>query len=420
MFGKKFFTANRLMLIGLLLGVLSGFSTSTLLVEVAKYVAELTVKTLQLLSLPILFLSIVSTLAGMKNFDEMKTLGRTVLKYTLLTTVIAASVGLLCYLFINPVSHFSMELPQGSAPVEKAPGYFASILKIFPSDIITPVIQNNVFAVVLIALGLGFSILSLKEEQKEPLHKFFSSLFAAVLNLIRFVIKFMPLGVWAFITIFVSETLSSSSSKHESIFYYTITILLANIVQGVVVLPLLLKFRKISPWRMAKGMFPAINLAFFSKSSNATLPLAMENAIDNVGLSKKISRFSLPLCTTINMNGCAAFILITTIFVATLSGRVFSPTDYILWVFIATFAAIGNAGVPMGCYFLSSAILAGMGVPLEVMGVILPIYTLIDMVETALNVWSDSCVTAIVDKEYQASKIAPTASPITEILPEQD
>jgi Na+/H+-dicarboxylate symporter len=192
---------------------------------------------------------------------------------------------------------------------------------------------------------------------------------------------------------------NNNNSKYQSIFYYTLAVLTANIVQGIIVLPILLKLKKISPWKLAKGMFPAINLAFFSKSSNATLPLALENAIDNVGISPKIANFTFPLCTTINMNGCAAFILITTLFVGTINGHIFNPTDYVLWIFIATLAAVGNAGVPMGCFFLSSAILSGMGIPLEVMGLILPLYSLIDMVETSLNVWSDSCVTAIVDKE---------------------
>jgi len=99
------------------------------------------------------------------------------------------------------------------------------------------------------------------------------------------------------------------------------------------------------------------------------------------------------------MNGCAAFIFSTVLFVSMSYGMVYTPFDMVMWVFVATLAAIGNAGVPMGCYFLSSAFLAAMNMPLEIMGIILPIYTLMDMVETGVNVWSDCCVTAIVDKE---------------------
>jgi Na+/H+-dicarboxylate symporter len=116
-------------------------------------------------------------------------------------------------------------------------------------------------------------------------------------------------------------------------------------------------------------------------------------------MSPKVANFTLPLCTTINMNACAAFILTTVLFVSMSNGIIFSAAEMFLWIFIATLAAIGNAGVPMGCYFLASAFLAAMNVPLNILGVILPFYTMIDMLESAINVWSDSCVAAVVDKE---------------------
>jgi len=106
------------------------------------------------------------------------------------------------------------------------------------------------------------------------------------------------------------------------------------------------------------------------------------------------------------MNGCAAFILITLFFVCGSQGIVFSPLQMIPWIFLASFAAIGNAGVPMGCFFLTTAFLIGMGVPVELMGIILPLYSLFDMVETALNVWSDSCITAVVDKDLKTPATA--------------
>jgi Na+/H+-dicarboxylate symporter len=107
------------------------------------------------------------------------------------------------------------------------------------------------------------------------------------------------------------------------------------------------------------------------------------------------------------MNGCAAFILTTVLFVSMSNGVPYTLFEMILWIFIATIAALGNAGVPMGCYFLSSALLAAMNVPLPILGVILPFYSLIDMLETSINVWSDACVTAIVDKEERESVPVP-------------
>lgn len=122
-------------------------------------------------------------------------------------------------------------------------------------------------------------------------------------------------------------------------------------------------------------------------------------------VAPRVSRFVLPICTTINMNGCAAFIFITSLFVMQNGGMI--PTGsladivpfYALWVMLAVISAIGNAGVPMGCYFLTLSLMTGINAPVGIMGIILPIYTIIDMIETAENVWSDSCVCAMTDHD---------------------
>lgn len=115
-----------------------------------------------------------------------------------------------------------------------------------------------------------------------------------------------------------------------------------------------------------------------------------------------MARFVLPICTTINMNGCAAFILVTSLFVMQNGGQPLALGTMLTWLVIAVVSAIGNAGVPMGCYFLTLSLMTGIGMPVGIMGIILPIYTIIDMVETAENVWSDSCVCAMVDHDLKA------------------
>ena len=101
------------------------------------------------------------------------------------------------------------------------------------------------------------------------------------------------------------------------------------------------------------------------------------------------------------MNGCAAFILVTSLFVMQNGGTILSFGTIALWVLISVISAVGNAGVPMGCYFLTLSLMSGIGAPIELMGIILPIYTIIDMIETAENVWSDSCVCTMVNKDFE-------------------
>ena len=153
-----------------------------------------------------------------------------------------------------------------------------------------------------------------------------------------------------------------------------------------------------------KGMLPALSVAFFSKSSAGTLPITMETIEKNLKISPKISRLVLPLCTSINMNGCAAFIFATVMYLMQNNGLEINFFTMFLWIFISTIAAIGNAGVPMGCFFLSASLLTSMNIPIELLGLILPFYSIIDMIETALNVWSDSCVTTLVEKKTLESQ----------------
>jgi Na+/H+-dicarboxylate symporter len=244
---------------------------------------------------------------------------------------------------------------------------------------------------------LSMAILALPSQNRTVLHSFFSSLYAAIMKITVWIVGLMPLAIWAFITLFVKDFRQGLEVK--SLALYLACVLLANFIQALIVLPTLLKLKGVSPLKLAKGMLPALSVAFFTKSSSAALPMAMRCAEEKVKMAPKVINFTFPLCTTINMNACAAFILITVLFVSMSNGVAFSGAEMFLWIFIATLAAVGNAGVPMGCYFLASAFLAAMNVPLNILGVILPFYTMIDMVESAINVWSDSCVAAVVDHE---------------------
>jgi len=398
---KQFLSTAWLILYAFVFGIITAFKIPKLLF-VASGVSNVFINLLQLISLPVIFLSIVSTISGMESFDEMKILGKKVIKYTLFTTIIAASIALFFFKIINPLG-IIITKKVNLVHVGSMSTYLTFLEKIVPSNVIAAFGDNsNVATVVFLAILLGIATLFLEHEKKNVLHTFFSSFFSAVLKITQFVIYIMPIGVWAFVAVFIRDMRGNSAIvDFKEIMLYVLCIVLANIIQGFVVLPLLLKSKGISPVKAAKGMSKALMIAFFSKSSTTALPVTMENAEKNLGVSKRVSRFTLPLCSTVNMNGCAAFILITVLFVGISNGFYFSFLDMIAWIFIATFAAIGNASVPMGCFFMSSAFLASMGIPLHLLGIILPIHSLLDMPETALNVWSDSCVAAIVDKELK-------------------
>ncbi|MEX0849637.1 MAG: dicarboxylate/amino acid:cation symporter [Candidatus Dependentiae bacterium] len=386
---------NSFILIAAGLGTVAGLYFPQLY-PFADVVSETVISLLKLISLPLIFFSVTATISGMSSVDEMRLIGRKVIKYTISTTVIAATVALIIFLIIDPTaSDFVCEVANG----DDFGGYFDFMCKLVPSNVVTTFAENNVIGIMLIALGLSFATLTLPEENKQSLNLFFSSFFAVLLRITQAMVYVIPVGVWAFTVLFIKNIKVEPGNDLRKLALYVICILLANFVQGFIVLPLFLKWKGYKPFASLKGMSPALSVAFFSRSSNIALPMTMECTQRTFGVSEKVSNITLPLCSTINMNACAAFILTTVLFVAQSSGMVFSLFDMILWIFIATIAAIGNAGVPMGCYFLSGALLTTMNVPLELLGVILPLYALIDMFETAVNVWSDSCVAAMVQKE---------------------
>lgn len=391
--------------IALAAGFLTALVESEILFQAAQAVASVFTNILKLLAAPIVFLSILSTLLGMKGFQEMRSLGKKVLSYTVLTTVIATLIALTLFLIIQPVRG---NLSGGEAVSEIAQSgtYLSFFLNIVPPNFIQAFLENNVIALAFLAALFGMAGAKLPEEHKIVLSSFFSSLFQMLLKVTQYVIALMPIGIWAFTSLLVVE-LRDNFSHFQSLILYLSCVLGANLLQGFVILPLLLKFKGISPTSTAKGASRALILAFFSKSSNATLPVTLNCAEKQLGIRSKVANFSLPLCTVINMNGCAAFIFTTVVFVSGVHGIVFSPLELGMWVVLATLAAIGNAGVPMGCFFLSSTFLVAMGVPITTLGLILPFYAFLDMVETALNVWSDVCVTAIVDREVKEEVPAP-------------
>jgi len=385
----------------ILFAIVAYYLNNEVILEVARLLSDIFISLLKLISLPLVFLSIVSTISGLKDSIEIKVLLKKTLFYTLLTTIIAAFVALSFYLFIDPVRKNFISNTIESVS-DSNHNYFSYLKSLIPSNFVQVFLENNVIGSILIAFLMGGAIISLSKEKQDILHQIFSALFDTLLRIAQGLLKFIPLAVWSFITCFLYEL--KGGSEFHSLFWYFACIMSANFVQAFVILPLLMWYKGISPIQTMKGVMPALTLAFFSKSSSATLPTTIECVQNQLEVPKKLSSFILPICTTINMNACAAFILITVMFVAEMNGHTFSLSEMFIWIFLATGAAIGNAGVPMGCYFMATSYLVSMNVPLYIMGLILPIYTIIDMFETAINVWSDICITQIINKEFKTQE----------------
>ena len=386
----------------LVVGAILGLLGIAWLDNVMNFVATIYTRLFQLLAVPTIVLAVITTFATFGSNGSGNIFGRT-LTYTLLTTFAAAAVGAALYIIVAP-GHLPLEaLKTATVPEASASGpasYSDHLLSVIPNNIVKPFLDGNVLSLLLLAFAIGIGLSKLPEsENKAVVVKGLLGLQDLLFLLIHWLIWTLPLGIVAF-----SAQLSAQVSAGvvaDSIGKYVLVVLGGNVIQFFVVLPLFLLIKGMNPLHVLGRMMPAVLMALFTKSSAATLPVTMETAEKRLGIKKNVARFVLPICTTINMNGCAAFILVTSLFVMQQDGTELSLGTILLWLLISVISAVGNAGVPMGCFFLTLSLMSGIGAPVAVLGIILPIYTIIDMVETAENVWSDSCVAAAVNRDFQ-------------------
>ena len=367
------------------------------------FVATVYTRLFQFLAVPTIVLAITTTLASIGTQKDTGRIFRHAVTYTLLTTIAAASVGLIFYLLIRPGNLPAQMAAGGQGAIPKTLGgetYYDHILAVVPNNLVQPFLEANVLSLLLVATAVGIALAKMSvSPRRDTVMNLLLGLQDILFMLIRALIWALPLGILAFAAQLSAQV--SAGVVADSLGRYVAVILGGNILQFFVVLPLFLLARGINPARHLGHMLPAVLMAFFTKSSAATLPVTMDTAEKRAGVAPKVSRFVLPICTTINMNGCAAFILVTSLFVMQNGGTHLTLPMMMLWLVIAVISAVGNAGVPMGCYFLTLSLMTGQGAPVGIMGIILPIYTIIDMVETAENVWSDSCVAAMTDKDLR-------------------
>lgn len=388
----------------LVVGAAIGMAQVGWIDNIMSFIASVYTRLFQLLAVPTIVLAVITTLSTLGGQKDSGRIFRTALKYTILTTVAAAAVGLILYIIVAP-GNLPSNLINKIGDVSQSIGvaetsYTEHFLSVVPNNIVRPFLEGNVLSLILIAFAVGMALSRMKRtEGVETVLRLLFGLQELLFYLIHWLIWTLPLGILAFSAQLASQITAGVAA--DSLGKYILVIVGGNCIQFFVVLPLFLLARGLNPLHVLSKMMPAVLMALFTKSSAATLPVTMDTSERRLGVSSKVARFVLPICTTINMNGCATFILVTSLFVMQNGGIELTIPTMLLWLLLSVVSAIGNAGVPMGCFFLTLSLMTGIGAPVAIMGIILPVYTIIDMIETAENVWSDSCVAAMTDHDLK-------------------
>ena len=386
------------LIIGGILGMLGNGTIN----EMCDFVATIFTRLFQFIAVPTIALAVITTLASLGAEKNTGKIFVRTITYTLLTTYAASFVAQALYIIIAPGNLPSDLIGAAAGATKKyaSLSYYNHFLNVVPNNMVRPFLEGNVLSVLSIAGAVGMGIACApKNENREVVLKFVYGLQEVLFTMIRGLMKVLPIGIVAFAAQLSAQI--EAGVIVGALGKYMAVVMGGNFIQMFIVLPLFLLARGLNPIDVFRKMSPALAVALFTKSSAATLPVTLASAEMNLKARKEVTRFVLPICTTINMNGCAAFILVTSLFVLQNGGVELTMGTMLTWVCISVFAAVGNAGVPMGCYFLTLSLVSSMGAPVGVMGIILPIYAVIDMIETAENVWSDSTVCAMTNNDLK-------------------
>lgn len=384
-------------LIGMVLGIFAGF----VLGDYAAYLKPVGNLFIQLINM-IIPLLILSTMAvGITNIHDPKKMGRLsvlTLLYYLLTTLVAVVLGIALTYFFHPGSELSLTITEVGvqAPPLTLWEVFSSIV---PKNIFLALVENNVLQIIFFAVLLGMAT-SFAGEKGRPFMRFLESLAEVMYSLTGMIISLSPYGIFA-IMAYVTGTFGFSIliplSKFLGILY------LGFIIQVIAVFfPMVRLIGRVSPMAFMKGMTDALLMAFTTCSSSATLPLSL-TCVQNLGVSKNIASFMLPLGATINMNGTALYQAAAAIFISQAYGIPLSFEQVVVVVFSATLSAVGTAGIPGAGFIMLAAVVSAAGLPLEGIAILAGIDRLREMGATLLNVLGDAvcaiCV-ARTEKEF--------------------
>ncbi len=398
-------------LTALILGVVSGKvasiypDNSEWFVSLAGYVGTGFINLLMMIIAPLIFFSISSGVANIGSGKSLGRIGGKTIGLYLITTVVAATIGLLLVNIIQPgegVTIVPSDMLKSNVDVESLVGNQKGvgdiILDIIPKNVVKAFADNVLLQIIFFAILFGLFLTQIKEDLKDAMLKLLVAGFEIMMKMTAAIIKLTPIGIFGIIAkqVYMNPNLGDMFS---SLGLFILTVFLGIGIHVFVVLPLFTKILgKVNPFKHMSNMSGALLTAFTTASSSAALPLSMEATEKYSGVSQKITGFCLPLGATINMNGTALFESVAALFVAQTYGIEMTITQQVMVVVTALLASIGTAGIPMSGLVMLTMILSAVGLPLDGIGLILAIDFIVDMLRTTANVWGDSCVAVIVAK----------------------
>ncbi|WP_294455402.1 dicarboxylate/amino acid:cation symporter [uncultured Allofournierella sp.] len=380
-----------------------GSFKNDILVEGVLYVVgQGFIRLMKMLVVPLVFCSIVCGSMSIGDTKKLGTVGVRSLIFYLCTTACAVTVALLVGNLLNPGVGLDLSVLQSTTTqVEsmQATSLTETLLNIIPDNPIGALAKGEMLQIILFALIVGV-ILAKLGERAETVGSFFSQFNDVMMEMTMMVMSLAPVGVFCLI----SRTFATIGfSAFLPLAKYMVAVFLALGIQCFVVYLSMLKlFTGLNPIKFIKNFFPVMAFAFSTATSNATIPLSIDTLAKKMGVSKRISSFTIPLGATINMDGTSIMQGVAVVFAAQAFGIHLDMMDYITVIGTATLASVGTAGVPSVGLVTLTMVFNSVGLPVEAIGLIMGIDRILDMTRTAVNITGDAVCTIIVAHQNKA------------------
>jgi Na+/H+-dicarboxylate symporter len=382
-------------IIALILGVVAGAVLGPS-AEYIKPIGSLFINLIKMLIVPLIFSSLVVGICSMDDIKKMGRIGAKSFGIYLLTTAIAITIGLVIGTVLQPGAGIDMQMPAEMAAAKEAPSFIQTLLNMVPKNPVEAMASGSVLQIIVFALMLGVAI-NLAGEKGKPVASVFESFAEIMYKMTHIVMSFAPYGVFALMAWVAGkyglDVLLPLGMVILGVYVGCIVHVLLTLTGGGIML-----LARLNPVRYWRGIIDAQAVAFTTTSSSGTLPVTMECAQTNLGVSRPISSFVLPLGATINMDGTALYQGVAALFVAQAFGIDLSTGQYVTIILTSTLASIGSAGVPGAGLIMLSLVLTSVGLPLEGLAVIAGIDRILDMARTTVNVTGDLMVSVLIAK----------------------
>lgn len=379
--------------IGLCLGLLVGLLFKDVALML-KPVGTLFINMIKMLIVPLVFVTLVTGITSMEDLSKMRRIGIKTFSIYLVTTAIAVAIGLAFGIFFEPGAGVALS-NTAAITAKSAPPLIDTLLALIPTNPMDSLVKGDILQIIVFAIFLGIAI-SMAGEKGKPVAAFFESFSEVMFKLTEIVISFAPIGVFglmAWVSASYGVDVLISLAKVIGCVYIACIVHMALTMGGGIAI-----FTRLNPIKFFKGIASAQTVAFTTTSSSGTLPITTSNAIHNLGVSKPIASFVLPLGATINMDGTAIYQGICAMFVAQAFGIDLSFANYMTIILTATLASIGTAGVPGAGLIMLSLVLTSVNLPLEGIAIIAGIDRILDMARTTVNITGDAMTAVIVAK----------------------